>query len=223
MSHQSRRLRRLRFSAVRLTAAGKPVLVLVLVLILVLALAGLTVSACGASHTTTTTIRTVSPPEPPATQTSTTATKPSTPARPKPLPSLPRLGASRRVPAPGTTLIVTIRSVIDPLRDAGAHLVPGMKPVGVLVAVQNAGPGGYDSSATGDFSLDSAAGQAPPLFISKGVCQTPLQDFMNAIGPGELRTGCVAFSVPSGQKPITVGFAPDGGSGGRRRLWSAQG
>lgn len=203
----------------RLTAAGKPVLALTLVL----ALAGLTESACGASHTTSTITRTVSQPAPSATQTTTTATKPSTPPRPKPLPSLPRLGASRRVPAPGTTLIVTIRSVIDPLRDAGAHLVPGMKPVGVLVAVQNVGPGGYDSSATGDFSLDSAAGQASPLFISKGVCQTPLQDFMNAIGAGELRTGCVAFSVPSGQKPTTVGFAPDGGSGGRRRLWSAQG
>ncbi len=125
------------------------------------------------------------------------------------------------MPAPGTTLIVTIRSVIDPLRDAGAQLVPGMKAVGVLVMVRNAGPGGYDSSSTGDFSLQSAAGDAAPVFVPKGVCQTPLQDFMNAIGAGEERTGCVAFSIPDGQRPTTVGFAPDGGSGGHRRLWSA--
>ncbi len=132
------------------------------------------------------------------------------------------MGATQRVPAPGTTLMVTIRSVIDPLRRSGTQVVPGMKPVAILVAVQNAGPGGYDSSATGDFSLDSAAGQAAPLFVAAGACKTPLQDFMNAIGAGEMRTGCVAFSIPSGQQPTTVGFAPDGGSGGRRRLWSAR-
>jgi Domain of unknown function (DUF4352) len=132
------------------------------------------------------------------------------------------VGASRRVPAPGTTLIVTIRSVIDPLTDSGTQVVPGMKPVAILVSVRNAGPGSYDSSATGDFSLDSAAGQAAPLFVTKGACQTPLRDFMNAVAAGELRTGCVAFSIPSGQRPTSVGFAPDGGSGGRRRLWSAQ-
>jgi hypothetical protein len=119
-------------------------------------------------------------------------------------------------------MVVTIRSVIDPLRNSGAHLVAGMKAVAILVTVRNAGPGGYDSSSTGDFSLNSAAGQATPVFVARGVCQTPLQDFMNAIGPGETRTGCVAFSVPNGQQPTTVGFAPDGGQGGARRLWSAQ-
>ncbi|HYB28036.1 MAG TPA: hypothetical protein VEF89_15565 [Solirubrobacteraceae bacterium] len=197
--------------------AGKPVLALVLVL------AGLGSAACGASHTTTTT-QTVTPQAPPATGTSTASTTPSTPAhRTSPAPSLPRVGASQRVPARGTTMVVTLRSVIDPLRGSGAQVVPGMKAVAILVAVRNAGPGGYDSSSTGDFSLDSAAGQASPLFVPKGVCQTPLQDFMNAIGPGELRTGCIAFSIPTGQQPTTVGFAPNGGSGGRRRLWSAQG
>jgi hypothetical protein len=150
------------------------------------------------------------------------ATTTSTPAHTTPpMPLLPHIGASRRVPAPGTTIVVTIRSLIDPLRDSGAHLIPGMKAVAVLVAVRNAGPGGYDSSSTGDFSLDSAAGQANPVFVPKGVCQTPLQDFMNAIGPGEVRTGCVAFSIPNDQRPTTVGFAPDGGSGGQRRLWAA--
>jgi hypothetical protein len=116
---------------------------------------------------------------------------------------------------------VTIRSLIDPLRDSGAQVVPGTKPIAVLVAVQNAGPGGYDSSTTGDFSLNTAAGKAPPLFVPHGVCQTPLRDFMNAIPAGQLRTGCVAFSIPNDQRPTTVGFAADGGSSGRRRLWSA--
>lgn len=96
-----------------------------------------------------------------------------------------------------------------------------MKPVAILVVVRNAGPGGYDSSTTGDFSLNSRAGRAPPLFVPRGMCQTPLRDFMNAIGGGEVRTGCVAFAIPSGQHATTVGFAPDGGSSGRRRLWSA--
>lgn len=192
------------------------------VVALALVLAGLTASSCSATHTTTTT-RTISLPAPPAQRTSTEDTNPFAPARgtPRP-PALPHVGAARRVPAPGTTLIVTIRSVIDPLRGSGTQIVPGMKAVAILVAVRNAGPGGYDSSATGDFSLDSAAGQAAPLFVSKGVCKTSLQDFMNAVSAGELRTGCVAFSIPSGQRPTTVGFAPDGGSGGRRRLWSAQ-
>ncbi len=125
------------------------------------------------------------------------------------------------MPAPGTTLIVTIRSLIDPLRDSGAQVVPGTKPVALLVAVQNAGPGGYDSSSTGDFSLNTAAGKAPPLFVPRGVCQTPLRDFMNAIAAGQLRIGCIAFSIPSDQRPTTVGFAADGGSSGRRRFWSA--
>ena len=169
------------------------------------------------------TTRTISLPAPSAQRTSPTGTKPSAPARHTLQPhALPHVGATRRVLAPGTTLIVTIRSVIYPLRDSGTQNVPGMKPVAIMVAVRNAGPGGYDSSATGDFSLDSAAGPAAPLFVPTGACKTSLQDFMNAVGAGELRTGCVAFSIPSGQRPTTVGFAPDGGSGGRRRLWSAQ-
>jgi hypothetical protein len=191
-----------------------------LVLALVVVLAGLTASACGAGHTSTTT-RTIS--LPPATTSHSTTTKTPAPATgTSPAAALPHLGSSQRIPAHGTTMIVTIRSVIDPLRGSGTQLAPGTKAVAILVEVRNAGPGGYDSSATGDFSLDSAAGPASPLFVQKGACQTPLRDFMNAIGAGELRTGCVAFAVPNNQRPTTVGFAPDGGSAGRRRLWSAQ-
>ena len=185
-------------------------------------LAGLTASACGASQTSTTT-RTISIPASATARTNKATTKASAPTQSRTTPrDLPAVGASRRVPASGTTLIVTIRSLVDPLRGSGTPVAPGMKPVAVLVSVRNAGPGSYDSSATGDFSLDSAAGQGSPLFVQKGACQTPLRDFMNAISAGELRTGCVAFSIPSDQQPTTVGFAPDGGSAGPRRLWSAR-
>jgi Domain of unknown function (DUF4352) len=190
-------------------------------LALVLVLAGLSASACGATHTTTS-AQTVSRSASRRTRRSPNSAKPPAPPRGAPPPSLPRLGASRRVRAPGTTLLVTIRSIIDPLRNSAAQAGPGTKAVAIRVAVRDLGPDGYDSSATGDFSLTSATGEASPVFVAKGVCQTPLQDFMNAIAPGQLRTGCVAFSIPNRQQPITVGFAPDGGSGGPRRLWSAR-
>jgi Domain of unknown function (DUF4352) len=123
------------------------------------------------------------------------------------------------VAAPGTILNVTVTSVVDPLRGSGAKVPAGTKPVGVRVSVTNAGPGGYDSSATGDFSLLSAAGVAAPAYVPAGSCQTPLQDFMNAISAGEVRMGCVAFAIPSGQTPLTVRFSPDGGSTAHSRSW----
>jgi hypothetical protein len=42
---------------------------------------------------------------------------------------------------------------------------------------------------------------------------------MNAISAGELRTGCVAFAVPSAQAPSTVRFSPDGGGIGHKLSW----
>lgn len=138
------------------------------------------------------------------------------------MPSAPPVGTAQRVPAAGTTLVVTITSVIDPLRGSGAQVPAGMKAVGVLVSVRNLGPGGYDSSATGDFSLLTSAGQASPVYVPNGPCQTPLQDFMNAISAGELRMGCVAFAVPSGQAQSTVRFTPNGGSTGHGRLWAVR-
>jgi hypothetical protein len=123
------------------------------------------------------------------------------------------------VPAPGTTLIVTVTSLIDPLRGSGAKVPHGARAIGVLVSVRDAGRGGYDSSATGDFSLVATGGPAAPLFVPVGLCQTPLQDFMNAISAGELRTGCVAFAIPSGQAPSTVRFSPDAGATGHRLSW----
>ncbi len=107
-------------------------------------------------------------------------------------------------------MLVTITSLLDPLRGSGATVSPGMKAVGVLASVRDAGPAGYDGSATSDFSLRSTAGLASPVFVRAGPCKTQVQDFMNAIGADELRTGCVAFSIPTSHPPISVRFTPDG-------------
>jgi hypothetical protein len=181
------------------------------VLALLLAVGAVALSGCGTARSTPTTSATV-----PANRPSPRARARPTRVRHRPG---PRIGAAQRVPAPGTTLIVTVTSLIDPLRGSGAKVPQGTKAVGVLVSVRNAGRGGYDSSATGDFSLLSAGGPAAPVFVPAGACQTPLQDFMNAISAGELRTGCVAFAVPSAQAPSTVRFSPDGGATGHKLSW----
>jgi hypothetical protein len=94
--------------------------------------------------------------------------------------------------------------------------------VGVQVSVRNDGPGGYDSSATGDFSVLSAAGPAAPAFVGKGPCQTQDRDFMNAIAAGQMRNGCVSFALPARQKPTTVRFSPNGGRAGHRVIWAVR-
>lgn len=109
--------------------------------------------------------------------------------------------------------------MINPLRGSGAAVLPGMKAVGVMASVRDAGPADYDGSYTSNFSLRSAAGLASPVFVPAGACQTQVQDFMNEIGAGELRTGCVAFSIPKRQAPISVRFSADEGSGGPILSW----
>jgi predicted small secreted protein len=130
------------------------------------------------------------------------------------------IGTSERVPAAATTLLVTVTKVIDPLTDSGAKVPVGREPVGVVVTARNAGPGGYDSSATSDFALLTAAGAATPVYAPAGVCQTYIQDFMNEIGPGQSRKGCIAYTIPRGQAPTTVRFSPDGGTTGHSVSWN---
>lgn len=125
-------------------------------------------------------------------------------------PSGPGVGTSLRVNAGGETLSVTIARVIDPLRGSGAAVTPGEHVVAVLVRILDHGPGVYDSSATGDFSLHSSVGDASPTFVPAGVCQTPLRDFDNEISPGEERSGCVAFALAAGAKALMVRFSPHG-------------
>ena len=67
---------------------------------------------------------------------------------------------------------------------------------------------------------DSAAGLATPVYVPSGTCHTYDQNFMNEIGAGQARTGCVAFAVPRGRAPATVRFSPDGGTAGVVRSWS---
>lgn len=186
------------------------------VLALPLVVGGLALSACGSSSGTSTSRTATGSGH---TQPATTGHLQRVPPGSVP-PAPPHVGSAQRVPAPGTTLIVTVTSVIDSLRGSGASVPPGTKPVGVTVKVRNAGPGSYDSSATGDFSLLSASGQASPVYVPSGECQTPLQDFMNELSAGVVRTGCVAFAVPTGQAPTTVRFAPNGGVNGHSRSWA---
>jgi hypothetical protein len=112
-------------------------------------------------------------------------------------------------------LAVTVSRVINPLAGSGAALQPGTHAVGVIVRIQNHGPGVYDSSATGDISLVPASGSATPVFAAHGVCQTQLRDFDNYITAGEVRHGCVAFSIENGASVSAVRFSPHGRAAGR--------
>jgi hypothetical protein len=85
----------------------------------------------------------------------------------------------------------------------------------VLVRIINRGPAVYDSSATGDLSLETSKGEASPVFVPQGICQTPLRDFDNEISVDEARSGCVAFAVAAGAKLMAVRFSPHGAAAGR--------
>jgi hypothetical protein len=131
------------------------------------------------------------------------------------------VGRSQTVRTGGTVLVVKIARVLDPLHGGDATVPPGMNAVGILATVRDAGPAGYDGSATSNFSLHSAAGPASPVFVKSGPCQTDVQDFMNAISAGELRTGCVAYAVPVAQKTLTVRFSSNQGRAELSRTWVA--
>jgi hypothetical protein len=119
-----------------------------------------------------------------------------------------RVGQTVRVHASGAVLSVTIKRVIDPLPDSGASLVPGTRVIGVQAVIADDGPGGYDSSSTGDFSVVPSTGAARPVFASRGVCQTPLRDWDNEISDGESRSGCIAYALPTHARVAAVRFAP---------------
>jgi hypothetical protein len=127
----------------------------------------------------------------------------------------PRVGATQRTSASGTTLSVTVHAVLDPLRGSGAALLPGTRAVGVVAEIQNDGPGDYDSSATGDFSIVPSSGTATPVFAPRGPCATPLRDWDNEISPGELRSGCVAFALTAHAQLIAIRFSPHARAHGR--------
>ena len=148
-----------------------------------IALAGFSVTGCGsgsssssiARHALTTTPRTRS-------------TRSTPPRKPPLLPAGKWIGATQPVRTSGTTLSVTVSRVIDPLLGSRAALLAGDRAVGVLVRIDNDGPGIYDSSATGDISILPSSGTATPVYALRGICQTPLRDFDNYITEGEVRT-----------------------------------
>ncbi len=120
-----------------------------------------------------------------------------------------------RVHAGGSILSVAVTRVLDPLRGALAALVPGTRPVGVLVTIRNDAGATYDSTASGDWSLVTPLGTATPLGVHGGVCATQLVDFESLIGAGETRSGCVAFSVPRGARVVQIRFSPRSRAPGR--------
>ena len=125
--------------------------------------------------------------------------------------SPPTVGKSLRMGAGETTLIVTARRVTFPLRGTGAMLAPGDRAAAVDVSVRNVGHAVYDSSSESDVGLRTSAGElAEPSFASQGSCVTSEVDFLKEVQPGESRSGCVAFDVPKGARPVAVRFSPEG-------------
>jgi hypothetical protein len=129
--------------------------------------------------------------------------------------ALPEPGTGQQVDAAGAMLTVTLRRVIDPLRGSGAVLDPRTRAIGVIVQIRNAGPGIYDSSATGDISLIASSGVVTPVLATHGICRTPVQDFDRYITPGEDRIGCVVFAVPDAATLDAVRFSPHAHRRGR--------
>ena len=125
-------------------------------------------------------------------------------------PKLPAVGQTQQLTAYGSMLHVTVTKVIDPLPYHGANVVPGTRPVGAEVRIAVVGGATYDSTASGDWSLELAHtdADATPLDIKSGVCETPLVDFESAIYGGDVRPGCVAFSLPAHAKITAVVFSP---------------
>ena len=113
--------------------------------------------------------------------------------------------------AGATTIVVTPRRVIFPLRGSGATLAPGDRAAGVDLTLRNVGHGVYDSSSESDVRLRSSGGSfAEPAFTSGGPCATTEIDFLKEVQPGESRSGCIAFDLPKGTKPVAVQFSPEG-------------
>jgi hypothetical protein len=128
---------------------------------------------------------------------------------------LPAVGATQRVDAGGARLSVTLRRVIDPLRDSGADLQSGTRAVGVIVQIRSAGPKVYDSSATSDVAVVVSGGAVTPVLATRGICRTPLNDFDRYITAGEDRVGCVVFAVDDGATIDAVRFSPHARAHGR--------
>jgi hypothetical protein len=175
--------------------------------------AGPVLAGCGGSGGSGSSTSTSPPPTGSATTSSTTssATRPKHHTRHHHRrPELPAVGQTQQLTAYGSRLHVTVTKVIDPLPYHGANVVPGTRPVGVEVRIAVVGGATYDSTASGDWSLQlgPATTEATPLSVNSGVCETQLVDFESAVYSGDVRPGCVAFSLPTHAKIAAVVFSP---------------
>jgi hypothetical protein len=130
----------------------------------------------------------------------------------------PALGTPQRIGAGTARLVVSAERIIDPLHGAGGAVPAGSRAIGLVVRVLDVAGGAYDGSATTDFGL-IANGPVSPLYLRSGACRTPVEGLEAEIAPGQARSGCVAFSLPSGAHITAVRFAAGGSS--RRLLWRA--
>jgi len=167
---------------------------------------GLLVAGCGGSGASRSS---TSPPASTTSSTTTHSTTSSARRHKRHRPKLPAVGQTQQLSAYGSTLHVTVTKVIDPLPYHGTSVVPGTRPVGVEVRIAVVGGSTYDSTASGDWSLQlaHASARATPLDIESGVCETQLVDFESAIYGGDVRPGCVAFSLPARAKIAAVVFS----------------
>lgn len=165
-------------------------------------------AGCGSSHHVTTSPSTTHS----TTETTSSATSSASGSQPRSGPAAPpgsaALGHARRVHAGRSTLTVTVTRVYSRLPHTGSALVPGSHAAAVALTIFNAAGATYDSTASGDVSLQTSAGMAAPLFIRHGVCQTPLVDFESLIEVGETRSGCVGFTIARGARLVAVRFSP---------------
>jgi hypothetical protein len=166
------------------------------------------VAGCGGSGHSSTAASSTALSTPTSSSTTTATTSTPSVRRRRPRPRGAPVGTTQRVDAGTSTLLVTVAKVLDPLSDTGSTLLPGHRATGVQVAIRAVAGATYDSTASGDWSILTTAGLAPPLFIKQGVCETPLADFESLIGVGESRDGCVAFSVPKHARILSVRFSP---------------
>jgi hypothetical protein len=119
----------------------------------------------------------------------------------------PRVGRRQGVHVGGSDLTVTILRVLN-LTGTGSARLPGTRQVGVQLRIANQSGPTYDSTSSGDVSLVLSRGQAEPLDIREGTCETPLVDFESHLYSGDVRDGCVAFSVPRHARVTGVRFSP---------------
>jgi hypothetical protein len=173
----------------------------------VLIVAGAT-AGCGGSASTTTITTTAAHSTSSTQSTGRSTTKPGRKSGARHRHPSPPIGTPQRVRAGASRLSVTVTKLIDPLPDSGAALLPGTRAVGVVLTIRDDAGATYDSTASGDVSIQPSSGSAAPLFIKQGICQTPLTDFESLIGVGSVHNGCVGFTVARHARVLGVRFSP---------------